>query len=149
MNSTCLDTTLKWGKLCYLLFFFPGFIALLFRKSCLPSRYLLSRIICPLLLEGVETVFFSERFGFHTRTWFKEPEFTKVIKFGNGLCSISLICFSVLSFSYFSYSPFLLVWVFLSWEIVTCDFLPLMLMWNNSHHLLSVWALREHALLKS
>lgn len=45
---------------------FQVFITLLFRKSCLPSRYLLSRIVCP-LLPGIDFFFFSERFGFHMR----------------------------------------------------------------------------------
>lgn len=120
-------------------FYYP-----LFRKSCLTPRYLLSRIICPLLPEG------SRNYGgVETMVgWFfllKDSDFTRghdsrnqtLFKFV--LSSINLICFSILSFSHRIYSPFLLVH-FLSWGIAGFDFLLLLLMRNNSHHPLSARA---------
>lgn len=101
---------------------FQGFLTLLFRRSCLPSRSLFSRTICPLLSKAVETLF-SDNFGFHQmRKWMIQgPRFYR----------------SSFLFSHFQPFPthllFLLVH-FLFWEIVIFCCLPLILM---SHHLLS------------
>lgn len=101
---------------------FQGFLRLLFRRSCLPSRSLFSSTICPLLSKAVETLF-SDNFGFYQmRKWMIQgPRFYR----------------SSFLFSHFQPFPthllFLLVH-FLFWEIVIFCCLPLILM---SHHLLS------------